>query len=771
MSVHSLRHGRGLRRARLGALLLVLAASLGGVVALGLGEAWRGDARLQFERLAAQGAIIQGPVEMFLRVGVALEQFTGFTQLARTLREADPTLEAVRVLDAQGRLLFCEPPGPDLPAPAARRVPPLPHQRFAVTEDARAFRVSLPLSDRFGEVGRLELVMSRETVSQRVLQRFQPLFTLLGGGLLFLGAFVTGAQRLWMRRPRRGLGAAFGVGFLGLTLATALALADLYSDGLHQRTSSLAHSLARRLNEAARLGLTLSHLRGLDTLLEEYQRTNADLGSLALLADERVLVQVDAGAGRTGDERFEYTIDLELTEGPWNLPVRLEVDAAKGALQTRLWRTVPGFLFLFAASGLLGLLVLGALTPLPRRGAGSRVLEQRTVGRLQPLAFLGGFLEGLPFAFLPVAAEALFPGGGATLLAVAVQGGCALALVSSERYARMGNPGRWLVVALGVSIAAFGLMAFTSDLRAWLVLRGLCGFGLGALAAGTRAYLLAALPAGAPPHRLARLTLARGGGLLAGTVLGALVAAHLGPSPVFLFAALCGLGALMYSRHWLPSLEARDRSSGSRAFRASLTPAPLAPGAWSPREHRQALLFVGLPSWLLRGGVLGLVLPLWFVSEGMDTDRIGQLLALVALGALLPHALPARLDGSRRLLQGGVLGTGLSLLVLAAFGPSEPVRALALCLLGLSLGLLHVSLDHHFESQSAEDFRKHHPASIAPLLGALGQCVGPLLISAFWRSPADPLPVLGGLGIGVLLLGGAYSWMTRALPGREVRRA
>jgi MFS family permease len=771
MSVHFLRHGRGLRRARLGALLLVLAASLGGVVALGLGEAWRGDARLQFERLAAQGAIIQGPVEMFLRVGVTLEQFTGFTQLARTLREADPTLEAVRVLDARGRQLFAEPPGPDVPVPASRRVPPLPHQRFAVTEDAHAFRVSLPLSDRFGEVGRLELVMARETVSQRVLQRFQPLFTLLGGCLLFLAAFVPGAQRLWMRRPLRWLGAVFGVSFLGLTVASTLALADLYSDGLHQRTSGLAHSLARRLNEAARLGLTLSHLRGLDTLLEEYQRTHADLGSLALIADERVLVQAGSGPGHTGDERFEYTIDLELTEGPWNLPVRLEVGAAKGALQARLWRASAGFVLLFAAAWLLVLLVLGALAPLHRRVASPRVFEQRTVGRVQPLAFLGGFLEGLPFAFLPVAAEALFPGGGAALLAVAFQGACALALIPSERQARQGDPGRWLTVALGVSIAAFTLMALTSDLRAWLVLRGLCGFGLGALAAGTRAYLLAALPPRQPPRRLARLTLARGGGLLAGTVLGALVAAHLGPSPVFLFAALCGLGALAYARLWLPPLEARERAPALRPFRDTLTLAPLPPGAWSPREHSQALLFVGLPSWILRGGVLGFALPLWLVSEGKDTDRIGQLLALVALGALLVHALPASLDGSRRLLQAGAMGSGLMLLTLATFGSLEPIRALALGLLGLSLGLLHVPLDHHLESLSSEGARPSSWATLAPLLAALGQCQGPLLVSAFWRPPADPLPVLGGLGVGVLLLGAAYSWMTRRVPGREVRHA
>ncbi|RKH07098.1 MFS transporter [Corallococcus carmarthensis] len=776
MSAHFLRHGRGLRRARLGALLLVLAASLGGVVAVGLREAQRGYAHLQFERLAAQGAVIQGPVEMFLRVGVALEQFTGFHHLARALREADPTLEAVRVLDARGRILFSEPPGEQSALPLPRRVPSPPGQRFEVTEDARAFRVALPLSDRFGVVGRLELVMSRQAVDLRVLQRFQALFTLLGGCLVFQVAFVLGAQRLWMRRPRRWLGLAFSAGFGVMTLATSLALVDLYSDGLQQRTSSLAHSLARRLNEAARLGLTLSHLRGLDTLLEDYQRSNTDLGSLALIADERVLVQAGSGAGAPGHERFKYTIDLELTEGPWSLPVRLEVGAAKGALDDRLWRGCRGFLFLFVACGLLGLLVLRAFAPLPRRETRPRAFEHGAVDRLQPLAFLGAFLDGLPLAFLATSAEALHPGGGAALLFFAFHGASALAHLYSERSIRDLGPGRFLMGALLLSAAPLLLMAWTGDFRLWLLLRCLSGLGHGALAAGNRAYLLAVFHPQQPPAHGSRLALSRCGGLLGGTVLGALLAAHLGPRAAFLCGGLCALAALAYARLWLPPLDARDKSRGPGPFRASLSwlaPPPLPSSTGSPREHLPALLLVGLPSLLVRGGVLCFALPLWLSGQGEDADRIGQLLALHALGALLCHVLPPpRTARTRRLLQGGVLGMGVALLALGMAGALEPVFVLALGLWGLCHALIQACLKRPRSQGPGEGLaRERGPPSITPVVGALGQCLGPLAVSALWHLPSEPLQVLGGLGAGVLLLGAAYFWLTRGLPGREARHA
>lgn len=775
MPAHPLRHGRWLRRARLGALLLVLAASLGGVVAVGLGETWRGYSRLQFERLAAQGAVIQGPVEMLLRVGVSLEQFTGFANLARALREADPTLEELRIIDAQGRVLFSEPPGLESHAPTSSRALALPHTRFEVREDARTFRVALPLANRFGTVGHLELVMSRQAVSQRVLQRFQPIFTVLGLCLLFQTAFLLGAQRLWMRRPRRWLGVSFGVSFVGLAFVTSLALVDLYSEGLQQGTSSLAHSLARRLNEAARLGLSLSHLRGLDTLLQDYQRSNADLGSLALIADERVLIHAGASPGGSEPERFEYAIDLELTEGPWGLPVRLEVGAAQGALHGRLWRSCRNFLFLFAASGLLGLLVLKALTPLPQADARRQAFERRAVDRLHPLAFFACFLEGLHLAFLPGYAEGLNAGGGAALLAIAFHGARALALLPAAHYARSARLDRWLGGALLVSAAPVFLMALTEDFRLWLLLRGLSGLGQGALAAGLQAYLLAVFHPKQSSPRTSLLVPAHHGGLLGGTVVGALLAAHLGTREVFLFAGLCGLAALAYTLLFLPPLEARDGPDAQQPFRATLVwrnlhPSP--PRAWDSRAHHQAMLLVGLPTLLIRGGAICFALPLLLAGRGYDVDRIGQLLALYALGVLLSHQLlSARAGWTRRLLQGGMLGTGVALFSLAASGELELSCALSVGVLGLSHGLIHAPLERHLSSLPGDDARKRAFHSVAPLIGGLGQCLGPVLVSALLSVQMAPLQVLGALGVMALVLGAAFSWTTRGLAGREVRHA
>lgn len=792
MSAHPPWHGRHLRLARLGSLLLVLAASLGGVAHIGLGEALRDYARLQFERLAAQGAIIQEPVEMLMRVGVSLEQFTGFTTLARALREADPTLEELHIFDARGHLLFSEPPsrqqGKEVAAPLRPSVLASPGSRFEVLEDARSFHVRLPLQGRFETVGSLELVMSREVVSKRVLQRFQPVFTVLGAGLLLQALLLFATQRLWMRRARLWLGLGWGLGFLGLTLVTSLALVDIYSEGLRQGTSSLAHSLARRLNEAARMGLTLSDLRGIDTLFQDYQRSNADLGSLALLADERVLIQTGARQGsprrESEQERFEYAIGLELTDGPWNTPVRLEVSAATGVLHARLWRSCRNFLFLFVASGLLGLLLLEAFALLPRAEQRQRSFERHAVDRLRPLAFFGCFLEGLHLAFFSGYVEALsthqgHPSGGATLLTLAFCGTSALALLATEHYARGAGLERLLGAAVLVSFLPVILMAHTEDFGLLLLLRCLSGLGQGVLAGGTQAYLLAAFSPEHPPRGASLLTSAQYGGLFCGTALGALLAAHLGPHKVFLFGGFSGLVTLVYTLTLLPPLEPRGGPATPQLRRASLSSRiPSLGRTWKSWEHHRATLLVGLPTLLSRGGVIS-TLPLVLVGKGYDLDRIGQFLALYALGVLISNHLLTLLPGpagrTKWLLWGGMSGSGLGLLALggvdslpATWVDLETLCTLAVGLLGLAHGLIHAPLESHLASVQDGAAEKKASLTFNRFIGVLGQGMGPLLVSALLLLHPDPFRALGGLGVLTLLFGAWFSWTNRRQPGHEV---
>ncbi|WNG17560.1 MFS transporter [Cystobacter fuscus] len=785
MSAHPPWPGRWLRLARLGSILLVLSVSLGGVVYVGFHEACRGYARLQFERLAAQGAIIKGPVEMLLRVGVALEQFTGFTNLARALREADPALERIRIIDARGNLLFSEPPSRQ---PVEDRAPIFSNKRIEILEDARSFHVRLPLEDRFETVGHLELVLPREVVTQRVEQRFQPLFTLLGACILLQGVILYATQRLWLRRARRWLGLFLGVSFLGMALVTTLALADIYSEGLRQGTSSRAHSLARRLNEAARLGLTLADVRGLDTLLREYQRSNGDLGSLALIADERVLIHTDAsqsGARReSARERFDYAIDLELTDGPWNTPVRLEVSAATGALHVRLWRSCRNFLLLFVSLGLLGLLLLNALTALPRPGARQVGFEHRAVARLRPLAFFGCFLEGLQLTFLSGYVESLgarqgLPPGSAALLTIAFWGTYALATLPTEHYARGAGLKRLLVAALGLSSVPVFLMALTGDLRLLLLLRCLSGLGQGVLAGATQAYLVAAFRPEHPPRGTSLLNPAQYGGLFCGTAIGALLATHLGSREVFLLGGACGLIALAYALTLLPPLEALEKPTTPLLRRASLVRVPSVARTWRAWAHHQATLFVGLPTMLIRGGAICFAVPLLLANKGYDPDRIGHLLALHALGVLLSNqlltALPRGSGWTRRLLQGGMAGSGLGLLALGAVNAlgawvsPETLAALAVALLGLSQGLIHAPLEDYLVSVQDGVSAKRASLSLNRFIGALGKSLGPLLVSALLLVQPEPSQALGGLGVMALLLGACFSWTSRSPRGHEVR--
>ncbi|MFL5346637.1 MAG: MFS transporter [Hyalangium sp.] len=798
MPAHPLRRGLWLRWIRLGSLMLVLTAALGGLAYVGLGEAYRGYARLQFERLAAQGAIIKGPVEMLLRVGVSLEQFTGFPNLARAMRDADPSLEEIRIIDARGHLLFSEPVARLSQeaggAPASRARFASPNRRFDVLDDGRSFRVSIPLEDRFHVVGHLELVSPRAAVFQRVTQRFQPIFTALGACILLLAIVLFATQRIWMRRARLWLGLCCGAGFLGMTLVMLLALVDIYSEGLQQGTSGLAHSLARRLNEAARIGLTRSDLRGLDTLLEDYQRSNADLGSLSLIADERVLIQTGASAASPLQEptqaRFEYAIDLELTDGPWNTPVRLEVDAATGALRGRLWRSCRNFLLLFIASGLLGALLLNALALLPRPGVRQQGFERRAVDRLRPLAFFGCFIEGLPLAFLPgyigaLGAQQGHSSGGPPLLAIAFCLSYAFALWPCELYARRMGLKRLLGAALLLSAIPVFSMALTEDLRLLLLLRCLSGLGQGALAGGLQAYLLAVFRPEHPPRGTSLLTSAHHGGLFSGAALGALLGAYLGPRQVFLLSGLAGLLALAYALVLLPPLPPRSRPTPP-VLRRSRPPSSLSglARAWKAPGFHGATLLVGIPTLLIRSGLLSFALPLVLTRRGYDLDRIGQLLAIYALGVMLSHhlltVLPSGPGRPRRLLQAGMAGTGLGLLALGfvdslpALGSwlsEEALCALALGLLGLSHGLIHAPLERHLTRSQEGGGEERTSLALHRFISRLGQCLGPMLVSALLLIYPNRFQAFGWLGVMALLLGAGFTWASRRLHGHEVHHA
>jgi predicted MFS family arabinose efflux permease len=330
-------------------------------------------------------------------------------------------------------------------------------------------------------------------------------------------------------------------------------------------------------------------------------------------------------------------------------------------------------------------------------------------------------------------------------------------------------------------------MAFTEDLRLLLVGRCLSGIGLGALTRGMHVYLQAVFGPERPPREAALLTSARHTGLFSGAALGALVAAHQGPRQSLLLGGLAGLLALIYALALLPPLKQLSER----------TPLPLPLPRSSPPTRRiriarswrapgflSATLLIGIPTLLIRKGVISFALPLLLAHQGRDLDGIGQLLVLYAVGVLLSHHLIATrrsLDiPSRRLLQAGMAGSGLGLLAigfmdaLPAFGTwadQGTLCAVAVGVLGLSHGLVHEPLERHLLLSQNEHPARNSSLFLHHLMGGLGQSIGPMLVSVLLLALPNQFQQLGWLGVLALLLSATFSLASRNLPGQEVHRA
>ncbi len=103
-------------------MFLVSGLSLVLLIYVGFSEAQRTFQQFQVEKLEAQGIIVQNAIESFVRAGLPLKQYVGFTTLAEPILDSDDTIVAMVVFDQAGRPVFAAGDGsiPLLPMAAVR---------------------------------------------------------------------------------------------------------------------------------------------------------------------------------------------------------------------------------------------------------------------------------------------------------------------------------------------------------------------------------------------------------------------------------------------------------------------------------------------------------------------------------------------------------------------------------------------------------------------------------------------------------------------------
>ncbi len=325
-------------------LRTVLAFSLTLLAILVLGGAiWlQVAARFDTARIRTEAETVRNAMSGMLAMGLPLEDFIGFPAVSARVFQTNPGVRAVVVRDAGGRPVLSTVKGDVAWPPPAFGVSMTVDDVVVDRVDGLS-RVALPIVNRFGPVGTVELVFERDPLGD--LTRNAALAGLLATTLLAIGLIVHGlaiANPEFFESRRDLLGAYATVAALGLALA-ASTLGGLAAEKAAETAGAYASSLGARLGEAVAVGISPEDLSGLDDVVQEYQASNRIIGYVALLEGNRIAAATGLATGQRRWKRPEgyfdaiyevrprrlYTPQYRVAVGiPWRVAIRELIDAA-----------------------------------------------------------------------------------------------------------------------------------------------------------------------------------------------------------------------------------------------------------------------------------------------------------------------------------------------------------------------------------------------------------------------------------------------------------
>ncbi len=766
---------------------LVLALSLLLLIYIGYGDAQRTYTTLALGTLGAEEELVGNALDRFLLSGQPLEQFPGFTPLTNPLIEVDPLLDAVGVVDPNGEVIFANPERAVKGLVSAEFTPLTTLgpslDRFTVTEDETAYRLSQTLRNRFELVGTLHVLAPKALIRQPILSAFVPVLVTALGLLVAYPLLLSDRIRLpiaqhanrrvsALGKPDRWPIVLAGLCFSAVAVVLAISQVGLYEAGITAKTEAITTTLGARLNAAFQLDLTLDDFDTLDVLLRETRALDPSLSYVALVNSiERTVAHTDAARldyrWQSPTRHFDYQMPLGDSE------FALHVGVPTSVVYQQLWRSVKNFLALFVAAGFVATLLFNLQESFIGRAHATtaRARQRFNLNLIRPLYFLVVFSERLMTSFLApyfteLAAEAGANEGLVSTIFTCYFIGFVLALLPSGRLADQRGVKPVLAMGAVLVVASLVAMVFVTAFYPLFVVRFVAGLGQGMLYIGVQSYILQMSPQGRKTRAAAIIVFGYNGGMIAGTAIGGLLVINIGRNGVFITAALIALFILWYILRLIPhqAVEPVEIAQPQTSFFANFG------SVFKDWSFVKTIFLIGMPTKAVLTGVAIFALPLVLAKQNFPQDDIGQVLMLYAAGVLLSSRVVSRVvdrqGETRRILFFGSVGAGIGLVIIGLIG-WQPIAVqrgalvlivmLGMFLLGIAHGFIHAPVVTHIaNTDAATTLGVGSTTSLYRFLERMGHVTGPILVGQMLLLGGDSPLVIGLLGVAVMVLGALF---------------
>src|SRR4051794_3113957 len=727
-------------------MFIVALASLFLLLYIGYGDGKRTYELTHIEKLTSQGRYLQNTIEKFVRDGLPLKQYAGFTKLASPILEGED-VDALLVFDHKGTQVFgaIDKKKPTLPPPPdVHDVSDSIKVDYGVTH----YQITLPLRSRFETVGSVVVVAPNDQVTKRLYASFLPL-VFVGVALSVLFAILIVAAKPYFARSKKPwLQISYGMTFLTMAALVVGTLIGLYFDGVEGKAKASAFTLSQRLNDIVEFRLGFKDMDGIDRAFREFRGLNSEISEAALLVDNSIEITTDPrrlGKKWVSDSsNFEYRIDLSAPDKPQYISLLTTVP--KSVVFERVARSVKNFAALFIASAFLSGLFLQVASSLQRaRGSDDQnTANDAGLVIIKPAYFLAVFLDSLTYSFLPkfmqeTAAASGVSVGFASAPFTAYYLGFALSLIPAG--VLCDRRGAKPVMLLGLVLAAGGVLALALPLGIWemTALRAIAGIGQGVLLIGVQSYILAVASPEKKTQGAAIIVFGFQAALISGMALGSLMVNFLGTKGVFLIAGGVGLATLIYCQFLVPGTDRKTATTSVGAAVKKLT-ADLKKVV-TELEFLKTLFTIGAPAKAILTGVVTFALPLILGQAGYRPEDIGQVVMLYGLGVLASSGYASRFvdrtKNAEMVLFVGAIMSGVGLVMVGFMGSpvvgngllSTTTIVVAVLIVGVAHGFINAPVVTHVGQTALAKRIGVNPTTTAyRFLERGGHVAGPLLL-------------------------------------------
>jgi len=752
-------------------MFIVAAASLFLLLYIGFGDGKRTYEATHIEKLTSQGRYLQNTIEKFVRDGLPLKQYAGFTKLAAPVLEGED-VDALLVFDQKGAQVFSaiDKRRPALPPPPAVHDV---NESIKVDYGDTHYQITLPLRSKFETVGSVVVVAPNDQVTKRLYASFLSL-VFVGVALSVLFAvLIVAAKPYFAKSNKPWLQISYGLTFLTMATLVVGTLIGLYFDGVEGKAKAASFTLSQRLNDIVEFRLGFKDLDGVDRAFREFRSLNSEISEAAVLVDNSVEITTDSrrvGKKWVSDpSNFEYRLDLSAADKPRYISLLTTVP--KSVVFEQVARSVKNFAALFIASAFLSGLFLQVAASLQRaRGSGDQnTASDAGLVIIKPAYFLAVFLDSLTYSFLPkfmqeTAAASGVSVGFASAPFTAYYLGFALSLIPAG--VLCDRRGAKPVMLFGLVLAAAGVLGLALPLGIWemTALRAIAGIGQGVLLIGVQSYILAVASPEKKTQGAAIIVFGFQAALISGMALGSLMVNFLGTKGVFLIAGGVGLATLIYCQFLVPGTDRKTATTSVGAAVKKLT-ADLKKVV-TELEFLKTLFTIGAPAKAILTGVVTFALPLILGQAGYRPEDIGQVVMLYGLGVLASSGYASRFvdrtKNSEMVLFIGAIMSGVGLVMVGFMGSpvvgngllSTVVIVAAVLIVGLAHGFINAPVVSHIGQTALAQRIGANPTTTAyRFLERGGHITGPLLLSQLFLFWGQRPYVIGGIGMAVVMFG------------------